>query len=52
MHGQEPTKYPIRAGVSQGCILDSILWNIYVNDLFNAVPKTVAYADDITLLSY
>lgn len=31
----------------QGSILRPTLWNTYVNGLLDAVPKTVAYADDI-----
>lgn len=47
VHGQESIKCPIRAGVPQGSILGPVLWNLYVNNLFDAVPGTVAYADDI-----
>lgn len=49
MNGQESTHFPIKAGVPQGSILGPILWNIYINDLLEAIPDLVAYADDGTI---
>ena len=46
MNGRESTHFPIKAGVPQGSLLGPVFWNIYINDLLDAVPDSVAYADD------
>ena len=47
--GRESEVQPIRAGVPQGSCLGPLLWNIYINDLLHLIPRTKAYADDVTL---
>ena len=47
--GRESELQPIRAGVPQGSCLGPLLWNIYINDLLHLIPRTKAYADDVTL---
>ena len=47
--GRESEVQPIRAGVPQGSCLGPLLWNVYINDLLHLIPRTRAYADDVTL---
>jgi len=47
--GRESEVQPIRAGVPQGSCLGPLLWNIYINDMLHLIPRTKAYADDVTL---
>ena len=47
--GRESEVQPIRAGVPHGSCLGPLLWNIYINDLLHLIPRTKAYADDVTL---
>ena len=49
LNGQESSSFPISAGVPQGSVLGPIFWNIYMNDLLDATPESIAYADDCTL---
>ena len=45
-------EYPVNAGVPQWSILDSTLFQLYINDLSDDVICNIAiYADDITLYS-
>ena len=48
-NGQQSSPQKIEAGVPQGSVLGSLLWNIYINYLLNLVPCARAYADDVTL---
>ena len=50
LDGKTSQKYPVNDGVSQGPILDSTLFLLYINDLPNDVICNIAlYADDTTL---
>lgn len=49
MNGHESAYFPITVGVPQGSILGPIFWNVYINYLLEAVPESVAYADDCTV---
>ena len=49
VEGRESELHPIHAGVPQGSCLGPLLWNVYINDLLNLIPKSRAYADDVTL---
>ena len=47
--GKSSSHHGVGASVPQGSVLGPILWNIFFNDLLQALPCTSAYADDCTL---
>ena len=48
---QQVTVFPqkISAAVTQTSVFDTLLWNIYINNMLNLLPNAHAYADDVTL---
>ena len=49
---KSPKEYPVNAGLTQGSLLDSTLFPLYINDPPDDVTCNIAlYADDTTLYS-
>jgi len=40
----------LKNGVPQGCVLASLLFNIYVSDLPNTISRKYVYADDLAIM--
>ena len=52
LDGKSSQEYPVNAGVSQGSILGSTLFLLYINELpDNVICNITIYADDTTLYS-
>ena len=52
LDGKSSQEYPVNAGVSEGSILDSTLFLLYINDLpDDVICDSAIYADDTTLYS-
>lgn len=50
---EESSAYRIVAGVTQGSLLEPLLWNILFDESLQLSPFAMAYADDLTLcISY
>ena len=50
LDGKSSQEYPVNAGVSQGSILSSRLFLLYINDLHDdAICDIAIYADDTSL---
>ena len=50
LDGKSSQEYPVNAGVSQGSILSSRLFLLYINDLYDdAICDIAIYADDTSL---
>ena len=52
LDGKSSRKYPVNAGVPQGCILGPKLSLLYINDLPDAVICNIAIYPDDTALYY
>ena len=49
VNGKSSSNHGVGASVPQGSVLGPIMWNVFFNDLLQALPSSTAYADDCTL---